>query len=159
VCGQQIELGAQQLATLALIAIAAKRGVDLLTVAGWHPVDPKIRGLTLGGDFELARRLWVFFYHCCHLDKHYNPGLTDPFSDLDNAMAQLLRKFSADGQVSSPLSRMRQELGEKLPLALAEKIIAPRGLATLLDPGDITIIGPSELADHQDWPEEMVSKG
>lgn len=159
VCGQQIELGAQQLATLGLIAIAAKRGVDLQTVAGWHPIDPKVRGLTLGGNFELARRLWVFFYHCCHLDRHYNPGLTDPFSDLNKAILRSLPDFEVDKQVSSPLSRMRKELGQELPPALAEKIIAPRGLATLLDPGDITIIGPADLADHQDWPDEMVSKG
>lgn len=158
VCGQEIELGAQQLATLALIAIAAKRGVVLQTVTDWRPDDRKVRGLTLGGNLELAHRLWVFLYNCCCLDATYDGGPVVHFGRFDEALARTLKDFSVDDRVASPLSRMRQELGQELPPALAEKIIAPKALSTLLDPGDIAIIGPVDLADHDDWPDEMVSK-
>lgn len=155
VCGKKIELGAQQLATLAILAIAAKRGVALQTVTDWCPSDRKARGLTLGGDLQLAHRLWAFIYNCCCLEELYDGGPMMHFGLFDGAMERVLEEFSVNDRVAAPLSRMRKELEQELPPALAEKIIAPKGLATLLDPKDITIIGPADLAGHSDWPDEL----
>lgn len=59
--------------------------------------------------------------------------------------------------MASPLSRLRQELEDKLPAALAERVVSARGFATFLDPADITIFGPADLADHPEWPPELLS--
>lgn len=155
ICGRQIELGAQQLATLGLIAIAAKRGLPIDTVTDWKPEDRKTRGLTIGGDRELAHRLWAFLYHCCDLPTVFEGGPVVHFGPFDRAIAESLSEFSVNDKVASPLSRMRQELNEELPPVLAEKIIAPKGYATLLHPADITIIGPADLAEHPEWPLEL----
>ncbi|RNJ61820.1 MAG: TIGR02584 family CRISPR-associated protein [Porphyrobacter sp. IPPAS B-1204] len=155
VCGVQIELGAQQLATLALIFIATKRGLPLTTTTDWRSDDRKARAFKLGEDIDGANQLWGFFYHCCILGQIYEGGPVVHFGPFDSALTRYLDDFSYNDRVASPLSRMRQELSEELPPALAEKIITPRGLATLIEPADITILGPADLADHEMWPIEL----
>jgi CRISPR-associated protein (TIGR02584 family) len=155
VCGQKIELGAQQLASIALIAIAAKRGVLVETVVNWNPDDRKVRGLTIGGDREAAHRLWGFLYQCCNLDAIYDGNHILHFEAFDRSMEECLKGFSVDDRVASPMSRMRKELADELPPVLADRILAPRGLATLIDPQDITIVAPAVLRTHPDWPAEL----
>ena len=157
-CGRKIELGPQQLATLALIAIAAKRGVQLETVTDWDPDDRKRRGFSMGGDRYLAHRIWSFLYYGCDLAKIYDDGPITQFTVFDGFVSRLADSFSINDHVASPFSRLRQELFEELPPALAERIVASKGFSTLLDPMDVTIVGPSELSDHIDWPSEIVPR-
>lgn len=155
VLGDPIELGATQLATLALIAIARKRGATVDVVKDWHPKDRKLRGFALNNDRDMAHRLWCFLYTSCNLRDAYEDGPVVNFIPFDNKADEHLAKFSLSDKVAAPFSRLRQELSEELPPALAERIIAPKGFATALDPSEITILGPAELADHPAWPPEM----
>lgn len=69
-CGRTIELGAQQLAALSLIFIAAKRALPLESVLGWCSTDGKRRGLAMSGDRKTTHRLWAFLNSCCRLQKN-----------------------------------------------------------------------------------------
>jgi len=156
-CGRTIELGAQQLAALSLIFIAAKRALPLESVLGWCSTDGKRRGLAMSGDRKTTHRLWAFLNSCCRLQKIYEGDLVVHFASFDQKVAELAEKFSVDDHMASPLSRLRQELEDKLPAALAERVVSARGFATFLDPADITIFGPADLADHPEWPPELLS--
>lgn len=164
-CGQLIVAGmvipsnARQLAVLALVMIAKRRGMALsMERTGSNKADG-YRYLCLDGDRHLASRTWAWLHAAASFADIHRDHLPVGFRRFDDAIAEQMQKLE-NGEfetlIAQPVARLRKTLDEKLPAALAARLLAPgRGLDTLLEPELITILVPADLSDHPDLPPEV----
>lgn len=152
--GHQLGLPAQQLAALALAAIAARRGQTLR-------VERDHRRIALDGDALEAAQLWAWLHSAATLDQIYDGDALVHFGAFDAAAERAAAEVMADydQKFAPPVSRLKAALKKNLPPTLAGRLLMKRhlGLATGIRPDRIRLIGPADLHDHPGRPPEVES--
>lgn len=151
----EVPLAPKEAALLGLILVASRRDAELSAVAGWDRDDRKRRAPALDNDHEAGTALWAWLTAAADLGRIYGDAPIVSFGPFDARVSELITQVDHDAQNSPQLSRIRSKLREKLPPALAKRILIPRGLGTALAPERLKILCPADLADHPGRPPEL----
>lgn len=154
VAGQQIALPAQELGTMALIAVVRRQGQGLQRLTGWNPANPKERGLGIGDDRARAAHLWAWLTAAADYSRLYRDDLRLSFQTFDRQVAELAHRFDYDQGFLPLVSRLRRRLRQQLSPRLAQRILPPRRLETTFAAEELRVLLPPELADHPERPSE-----
>lgn len=151
VAGRRIRLNTREIALVALVAIARRRGVQLERVELGRDAERRpINGITLARSHEDARRIWGWLF-----DAANGPGKPARRPQLETAREEAEKFFSYDTDIGQPASRLRRKLRKQLTERTAERVLASEGLQTRFSPEGIRIIGPAALANDPDCPPEV----
>ncbi len=150
-----IRLAPQQAALLALIFVAELRGQRLVAVSDWDPEDPKRRAPAIDGDRVAGTQLWAWLAAAATLVRRGDaPAGPMPWREFDQTCRRECEAIDHDKQIAPVLSRLRRELHQRLPPALADRILLPRGLGTAYPPHRLRVLAPPALAGHPHRPPE-----
>ncbi len=150
----EIRLAPQEIALLAMIAIATRRGETIGDARGWDALDRKRRAPTLDGNLERGTQLWAWLTAAADMRSMLADGPSIGFFAFDRRVATLSQAVDFASQIGPPLSRLRRKLRLGVPPALADRILLPRGMATAIAADRWEVRIPEDLADHPACPPE-----
>ncbi|WP_194745343.1 CRISPR-associated ring nuclease Csm6 [Thermaurantiacus tibetensis] len=155
--GLSVTLTPREAAALALVFVAAKRGVELDSYRAGRKTLPM-----LDGKREAARRLWAWLVAATDLPAilqgdrvEEDDGHVPPHRYLAHQIDRLAADCTYSGAIGPGISRARDRLRNAFSPALADRILTSKPPSTRLPPGRITVRVPAALATHPDRPPEV----